>query len=343
VNTQDLRILPKVELHRHLDGSIRFETLFALALEHGLSFGVTSEEQLWARAKIAEPLGSLDAVLKGFEITQKALCSYEAVRRVAFENVEDCHNDGVVLAELRFAPAFIAEGKPLELDGIIEAVLEGVADAAERFPVRVGLIGIVARNHDAAVCAAATDALVRARESGRRGASRLVGFDLAAQEAGIAPEPFAPLVERARDAGMGITIHTGEDTTAGHVRRTLALYRPDRIGHGIRAWGDYDLVRELADNEVMLEISPTSNWITGSVPSLEEHPLPQLAQAGVPVSINSDDPHLFDIDLVNEYELCRRLYGFGVEDFLRINRDAARASFLDEESRRWALERLGEG
>ncbi len=339
----ELRVLPKVELHRHLDGSVRFETLLALILEHGLSFGVQTEEELWARARITQPLESLEQVLRGFEVTQKALRTYDAVRRVAFENVEDCWRDGAVLAELRFAPTFIAEGKDLELDGIIEAVLDGVADAADRFPIRVGLTGIIPRNLPIAGGLEATEALIRARASRRRGANRLCGFDLAAQEQGIDPEPFAPLVERAREAGLGITVHTGEDTSAAHVRRALELYDPDRIGHGIRAWGDDGLVRELADKEIMLEISPTSNWITRSVASLEEHPLPRLYRAGVPVSINSDDPHLFDIDLVHEYELCQRLYGFGIEDFLAINRSAVRASFVEEGSRRWALQRLGEG
>ncbi len=340
---EELRALPKVELHRHLDGSVRFETLFALVLEQGLDLGVQTEDELWARAKVPRPLSSLDQVLRGFEVTQKALGTYDAVRRVAFENVEDCWRDGVVLAELRFAPAFIAQGKDLTLDGIIEAVIDGVEEAAGRLPIRVGLIGIVPRNLGIEDGMDATEALIRARGSRRRGARRLCGFDLAAQEQGVDPAPFSPLVERAREEGMGITVHTGEDTSAGHMRRALELYNPDRIGHGIRAWGDDDLVHRLADNEILLEISPTSNWITRSVASLEEHPLPHLYRAGVPVSINSDDPHLFDIDLVDEYQICQRLYGFGIGDFLQTNRAAARASFADEESRRWALERLGRG
>jgi len=343
VTGNELRVLPKVELHRHLDGSVRFDTLVELAREHGLDFGVATDEQLWSRAKIVSPMQSLDQVLRGFEVTQRVLCSYEAIRRVALENVEDCWKDGVVLAELRFAPSFIAEGKGLALDGIIEAVLEGVADATDRYPVRVGLIGIIPRNLDLSVNREATEELIRARASRSRGAFRLCGFDLAAQERGTVPEAFAPLIEQAREAELGITVHTGEDTSAEHIRRALELYDPDRIGHGIRAWGDDDLVRQLADQEILLEISPTSNWITQAVPSLEEHPLPMLYRAGVPVSINSDDPHLFDIDLVHEYELCQRLYGFDASDFLATNRAAARASFLDEASRRWALDRLGVG
>jgi len=127
---------------------------------------------------------------------------------------------------------------------------------------------------------------------------------------------------------MGITIHSGEDSDAAHVTRTLDLFRPDRIGHGIRAWGDAEVMARLRAEDVLLEVCPTSNWLTRAVPSLEEHPLPRLRAAGVPVCINSDDPRLMAIDLVHEYEVCRRLYGFTGSDFLALNRGALAHSFL---------------
>ena len=167
-----------------------------------------------------------------------------------------------------------------------------------------------------------------------------MGFDLADDEESLPPETFVPLVGRARAAGLGITVHSGENTDAACVRRTLELFRPRRIGHGIRAWGDKRLVAELRERDVLLELCPTSNWITASVPALEAHPLPHLARAKVPISINSDDPQLFGIDLVHEYELCSRLYGFGPEDFRSINRAAAAHSFLPEEYRRRVMKQL---
>jgi adenosine deaminase len=105
-------------------------------------------------------------------------------------------------------------------------------------------------------------------------------------------------------------------------------YRPDRIGHGIKAWGDAELISRLRDENIPLEISVTSNWLTRSVSSVQAHPLPRLYASGVPVSINSDDPHLFDIDLVHEYVLCQEAFGFGEQEFSRINRLAAECSFL---------------
>jgi adenosine deaminase len=123
------------------------------------------------------------------------------------------------------------------------------------------------------------------------------------------------------------------------VRRTLRVLNPRRIGHGVRAWGDEEAIQLLREREVTLEVCPTSNWLTRSVSSLEGHPLPLLRRAGVRVTLNSDDPQLMGIDLVHEYALAARLYGFEAADFLQMNRDAVRASFLPGEIKRRVLAR----
>ena len=324
--TADLRALPKVELHRHLDGSVRISTIHQIAQERGMAAGTLDE--LRARAVIARPLTSLDAVLACFKTQQEALWSYDAIRRVTVENVEDAWRDGIRLIELRFAPSFIAAGKALPHNEIIGAVVEGTLQGMAAYPVEVGLIGILPRALSMETNVRATADLVRFRTSGVPGAELICGFDLADAEDRVDPAVFAPLVDQARDAGMGITIHSGENTSAEHVARTLDVLRPARIGHGIRSWGNDALVNRLRDKDILLEVSPTSNWLTSSVPSLAEHPLPRLFRAGVPVCLNSDDPNLFGIDLVNEYEVCVREYGFGLEEFREMNRAALRHSFL---------------
>ncbi len=329
----DLAAIPKVELHRHLDGSVRLETILELARKHGIDVGARTAAELRRRAVIDRPMKDLTAVLESFSTVQKVLRSFDDVSRVTFENIEDAWRDGVKLVELRFAPAFISSGKKLSNDEIIGGALDGVARGMEAYPIEVGLIGILPRSHTHDENARATRDLIRWRESGSPHARRICGFDLADSEDIEAAVSFVALVEEAREAGMGITIHSGENTSALHVKKTLELFRPDRIGHGIRAWGDQDLVRRLRDEDVPLEVCPTSNWLTRSVTSLESHPLPLLYRAGVGVSINSDDPHLFGIDLVNEYEACRRLYGFGDSDFNAINRGALAHSFLPEETK----------
>jgi adenosine deaminase len=318
----DLRSMPKVELHRHLDGSVRVQTILDLARAQGTDPGDP------ARLTITKPMADLEAVLACFATLQAVLSSAGAISRVAFENVEDAWNDGVRLVELRFAPAFIAKGKSLTNDEIIEAVLDGTARGMARYPIEVGLIGILPRSLPLEVNARATRDLVRWCASGAPCADRICGFDLADAEAGVDARQFVPLVDQAREAGLGITIHSGEDSDAAHVARTLDLFRPRRIGHGIRSWGDADVMARLRDGDVLLEVCPTSNWLTRAVPSLEEHPLPRLREAGVPVSVNSDDPRLMGIDLVHEYEVCRQIYGFTDSDLAAMNRAALAHSFL---------------
>ena len=314
--------MPKVELHRHLDGSIRGETILDLARQRGIDVGAPE------KLTITSPMQDLAAVLGCFSVLQAVLCSAEAISRVTFENIEDAYHDGVRLLELRFAPTFISSGKTISNDAIIEGVLDGLTRGMARFPVEVGLIGILPRSAAPEANAQATGDLVRWRTSGAHGADRICGFDLADREAGVDPSAFVPLVDEARAAGMGITIHSGEDSDAAHVARTLDLFRPRRIGHGIRAWGNSEVMARLRGEDVLLEVCPTSNWLTCAVPSLAAHPLPLLYRAGVPVSINSDDPRLMAIDLVNEYAICRSLYGFSDSDFRTMNRAALSHSFL---------------
>ena len=277
ISVEALRALPKVELHRHLDGSVRLTTMLDIAREHHLDLGASSEEELGRRVTIREPKRDLAEVLAGFTAIQKVLCSYPAIRRVAFENVEDAWLDGVRLAELRFAPAFIAEGKDLEPAGIIEAVLDGVADGLAAYPIDVGLIGIVPRDYGPEANRRATAELIRLSRGSHPIASRLCGFDLASAEDSTDPRDFVPLVDAAREAGLGITIHSGENTGAECVERTLDLFRPSRIGHGIASWGHAGLLERLKSENVLLEVCPTSNWLTRSVP-----PGSRIAQARAP-------------------------------------------------------------
>jgi adenosine deaminase len=330
----DLRALPKVELHRHLDGSLRLGTILELAEERGMDIGARSESELARKATITRPLKDLETVLRCFDTLQKVLYSFQALSRVTFENIEDAWRDGVKLLELRFAPAFISQGKNISNDDIIGGVLDGLSRGIVKYPIEVGLIGILPRSLPIEWNIQATHDLIKWRLGGSPHSWRICGFDLADGEEGVESEPFVPLVNKAREAGMGITIHSGENTAAFHIRRTLDLYKPARIGHGIKAWGDEALIRRLKKEDVLLELCPTSNWLTSSVASLESHPLPHLYRAGVPVSINSDDPNLMEIDLVNEYEVCRRHFGFTESDFRAINENTLAHSFLPEEVKR---------
>ncbi len=337
LDEKTLRDLPKGELHRHLEGSVRFETIIDLVKYYNLDLDFSSNEELKSKVKITSPMSDLREVIESFGTTQKVLCSYDAIKRVTFENVEDAYRDGVKLLELRFAPAFISAGKDLDNDEIIEGVLDGITSGMKEYPIQVGLIGILPRTFDLKVNQKAIAELLKYARGRHTNADRICGFDLADDEEKVSPEEFIPFVDRARQAGLGITVHTGENTNALCVERALKLFKADRIGHGIKIWGDESIMDMVKNEEIMLEICPTSNWLTNSVSSLEEHPLPHLYRNGIAVSINSDDPHLMDIDLVHEYEICTRYYHFELEDFYRINRNTIHNSFLPEEIRNYVL------
>lgn len=330
--TSPLRKMPKVELHRHLDGSIRQETIVDISKHNNLDIDISDIASLKKRSTVTEPMQDLAAVLEAFDTIQKVSCSYEAIKRIAFENVEDAFHDGIKLIELRFSPAFISLGKEISNDEIIEGVIDGVVDGMVKYAIQVGLITIVSRTLDYDANSQATLDVIAYANSGRHhGSDRLVGFDLADRENTTDPSDFSELVRVSREAGLGITVHSGEDTDASGVRKTLEILNPDRIGHGVNAWQDMDVVEMLKERDVLLELCPTSNWLTQCVPVLAEHPLPDFFRAGVKVSINSDDPQLMDIDLTHEYEIAKKHYGLNNEDFRKMNLYALEKSFLPEE------------
>ncbi len=268
---KDLKKMSKAELHCHLDGSVRFKTIVSLAKYHNIDLGAASESELRRKTRITFPMKDLSAVLETFWIAQKVLCSYEA---------------------------------------IIEGVLDGITAGMEKYPVQVGLIMILPRTFDLGKNRAATEDILRYLKSHHRSADRICGFDLTDAEAETDPEDFVPLIYKARLAGLGITIHSGENADAGWVERTLELYEPQRIGHGIKIWRDERVMEMVREKEVMLEVCFTSNWLTSCVSSLGEHPLPHLFRSGVLVSINSDDPQLAEpVELKISFMLCFRAEG----------------------------------
>jgi len=326
-----LREIPKVELHRHLDGSVRFETIQDLARYQGIDLGCSTAEELRTLTKIDKPMEDLESVLNSFWTTQKVLSSYEAIKRVTFENVEDAFRDGVVLAELRFAPAFISFGKEIGFNEIIEGVLDGLHEGMKKYPVQGGIICIAARGLDFEDNSRALAETVHYRSGIHKESDRICGFDLADAEDSTNPETFIPLINRARDEGLGITVHSGENTDAAAVLSALNLYKPSRIGHGIKIRGNEEAEEKILRNNIHLELCITSNYLTRSVPSLEEHPFPDFYKKGMQVSLNSDDPHLMNIDLVHEYRLCEHLFDFQIDDFYAVNSSALNFSFLDDD------------
>ena len=274
---------------------------------------------------LTRPLQNLDLALARFVDIQRIWCSPEVIERMTFEACEDAVEQGIRVMEFRYAPDFIASGKPhLDREKIHRAILRGVRRAAA-LDLEVGLIGIVQKTLPLADAARTVDFIVDC-------AGTFVALDFADKDTHEL-RAYAPLVDKARKAGLHLTVHAGEEPgphAAEQVRDAIEILGAERIGHGIHIIGDAAVMELVRRKNVVLEVCPTSNRMCNSVSSTREHPVRRLMEAGVPVTINSDDPGLFGIDLCHEYELLHREHGFTRGEFDRCNEVAAAHSFLNK-------------
>jgi adenosine deaminase len=320
--------MPKAELHLHLDGSLRPSTALELARQRGLDEGMDPGAM---RSRLTAPERCLDQadLLRAFDLPIAIMQDHEALARVTRELVEDVAADGTRYVEIRWAPALhLLAG--LDLRGSISAVVEGAqsgsaAVSAAGTPVEVRLIAVALRSHPPDMSVAVAVAAVDFVGAG------LTGFDLAGREQEFPdPRPHLEAFEVARAGGLGITIHAGESGGAAQVRRALVV-NPSRIAHGAPAAGDPALLAELIARDVTLDLCPTSNVQTQSVPSLAEHPLARLARAGVPVTLSTDDRTVSDLTLVREYARAYSLIGLSAAELWQINMHALRVAFLQHD------------
>jgi adenosine deaminase len=317
------RTLAKVDLHRHLEGAIRLQTLIDLYREAGDPLPEATPEELAPRAQVLEPMSSLEAVLAFFGIAQRAIRDLAAVERIAYEAVEDLAADEVRLAELRFSPDFLCSPNGLDWDAAMEAIVRGTQRAAREHDVAVGLIAIFSRTYG-------MDSLRRTVAFALRHRQHLVGFDLADEERSYPPSLFVEALAPIAEAGLPLTAHYGESTGPQFPREAIEALGVRRLGHGVSVAWDPEVTALARDRGVALEMCPTSNHRTHAVASLAEHPARRLLEQGVRVTINTDDPALFDIDLTHELEVCRRDLGFTDEELDRVTANALNASFLGE-------------
>ena len=318
----ELRAIAKVELHRHLEGSLRPATMLELFRAHGLPLPAETAEALAERTQVRAPMGDLLEVLAAFDVFQRAFVSPEAAERLAYEAVEDAARENVRLLELRFSPEFMAAPHRQDPDALTAAVIRGARRAGSEHRVAVGLIAIVSRGLGLESAERTASLALRFRD-------QLCGFDLADDEVRFPSRLFAGAVRRVREAGLPITVHSGESTGPDHVQQTLDSLLPRRLGHGVAVAADPELIARTCRERIALEMCPTSNEHTRAVPSLAEHPARALLRRGVPVTINSDDPGLFGIDLTHELRLAREVLGFSDAELALATHHALEASFLE--------------
>jgi adenosine deaminase len=301
---------PLVDLHRHLEGSIRAGTSAELAARAGL--GVHPER--WRMGLADDEEKGLLPYLAKIENATALVRTLADWHRVTTEAIADAAADGLAAVELRFAPQFIARETGLDADEVTDAVCDAAAGAA--LPVEVGLIGIIVRDEGPDSGVAQVRRLLR-HQGG------LSGVDLAGDEAGYPVTLFEPAFRLAQAGGLPATIHAGEAAGPRSVWDALRLH-PQRIGHGVRSAEDPRLLEHLAAAGVTLEVAITSNVQTGAAPSRAGHQLAALVAAGVRVALCTDNPSVSDTRLTREYELARDLVDPASLDLIRGNALAAR-------------------
>jgi adenosine deaminase len=318
----------KAELHRHLELCLRPETIWELAPQHGIP--LASQQEFQDRFMILEPMNDLGSVLNKFLDTQKLLSTPEILERIAFEACEDVFTkENVRIVEFRYAPTFIQMGGKMSFETIHQSIVAGVKRAEAKYPMAVGLMCIIQR-------ILPVESAVKVTEFAMKNRDTFIGLDLADNEEGFDSKPFAPLFRRAKMAGMGISIHSGEaphPKAASWVMDAVDVLGATRIGHGVQIYRDLKVMEAIRDRGIVLELCPTSNMLTNAVPNLKEHPLKKLFDFGIKVSINTDDPGIFNTNLNREYRIAHQEMGMSLEDLETCAHTAAQASFIPLEKK----------
>lgn len=285
---------PKIELHVHLEGTVRPETLFELARRNGHRLPVDSVEELRRLYEFRDMAHFIEV----FVLTTNALQTDDDFRRITLEYAEEAAAQGAVYLEAIFS---LGLWRGLDSDLVFSGCCDGADEARERFGIELRLTPDIARVYSL------EEALHTVRYAAKYRDRGVVGVGLGGDEAPNPPEPYAPAFELARAEGLGSVPHAGEHAGPASIRGALDALGADRIRHGITAVQDPELLQELVERRIVLDVCPVSNVRTRAVASLEEHPLPLLVESGVVCSISTDDPAMFDTDLSREYEVAASL------------------------------------
>ena len=318
--------LPRIDLHRHLDGNVRLETILDLGRQHGIALPGETLETLRPHVQVDGVMSDLVAWLDKLYWMTAVLADTDAVRRIARENVLDAQRDGLDYVELRFSPYFQAQPHGLDPRAVVEAVVAGVDEGRALTGMTVKLIGILSRTFGPDACAIELEALLAQRDA-------IVALDLAGDEKNWPAELFAEHFARGRDAGWAITVHAGEAGGAESVWAALNVLGATRIGHGIRAIDDPELLDHLAEHRIGLEISLTSNVQTGTVASYRDHPMKRFLAHGIAATLNTDDPVISGIDWRHEHEVAAPAAGLTPEEIRTAQRNALEVAFLTSAER----------
>jgi len=319
--------LPKVELHRHLEGSLRIKTMVEIASDHGLTVPA-SIVRLSDMVQVGdnEPY-TFTNFLEKFKTLRLFYRSPEVIARVTREAIEDAAHDNVRYMELRFTPVALSRAERFPLHDVMDWVCESAMNTADKLGITVRLIASVNRHESPRLAEQVAWLAAGYRDKG------VVALDIAGNEAEFSGEPFAAIFQEAKESGLHITVHAGEWAGAANVREAIEVLGADRIGHGVRVLEDPKVVALAKERDTVFEVCVTSNHQSGVTPTLEEHPLPDMIEAGLTTTINTDDPSISRISLSDEFQTASERLGLTMPVLKEQVLNAANAAFLPKDER----------
>ncbi len=323
-----------MELHRHLEGTLRLDTMLDIARQHGITIPADILRLSTLVQMQEEEKYTFQNFLSKFNTLRLFYRSSDVIRRITREAIEDAAKDNVKYMELRFTPVALSRAERFPLHDVIDWVITSAKDAAKEFGITVRLIASVNRHESHEL---AEQVAWLAAEQKDRG---LIAMDLAGNEAEFKSEPFYSVFKEARQAGLHITIHAGEWGPAANVKEAIDVLGAERIGHGVRVLEDDQVVALAKERGTVFEVCVTSNYQTGVVPALEAHPLGAMLKAGLNATINTDDPSISRITLSQEYHTVCESLGLSMDILKERIVAAARAAFLSDDERDQLVKQL---
>ncbi|MFW6049660.1 MAG: adenosine deaminase [Myxococcota bacterium] len=313
--------LPKTDLHVHLDGSLRVDTILELAEQDGIELPADSPEGLRRALRCGEPAGSLVEYLRAFDVTLQVMQTEQALHRIAYELAEDAARENVRYMEVRYSPMLHVR-RGLRLTAVVEAVLAGLMEARDEHGVHSNLIICGIRNISPDASLEMARLAVAYKNRG------VVAFDLAGAEHDYPAKHHREAFALVRRNNINVTIHAGEAYGPESIHQAIHVCGAHRIGHGCRLWEDGDLLHYVNDHRVPLECCPSSNVQTGAVKDLASHPMKLFYDLGLRVTVNTDNRLVTDTTVSKELWLCHTRLGFSLSDIRRMIVNGFKAAFI---------------
>ncbi len=316
--------IPKIELHCHLDGSIRPETILELAITEGLRPESTTLTNFIKEVRAPKDCHSLIEYLERFALPIQIMQSSANIKRIIRELLEDCSKEHIKYIEIRFAPMLHTQNG-LSIESVIESAITGIEEGFEAFGVHANLILCCMRHMSIEENLQMVESAKPYKGKG------VVAIDLAGNEKDFPPELFIDVFSKVKDYGFHITIHAGETGDAENIRKSIELLHAERIGHGIDAYRSPEVYDMIKTAKVPLEMCLTSNVQTKATESYAQHPFSKYYKDGLFVTVNTDNRTVSDTTSTKEFEIIDDVFDLDMSDYLRIYKTSVEASFASSQ------------